>query len=149
MIELLKGAFYAKLNQRRVKNICWCNAGCKKRDGSEICLPGNVGKHVFLLKIKRVTVIHDLVDEPEHIALFGLPFFLFFECREPLGQVAFAIAMHLRAVAVFAKVGNDVISSQLEIQVQKGNHPYLDQHEAQQAEGYSLFCKISHKSKTT
>lgn len=97
-----------------------------------------------LCKGKYRTLVHYLVYQPRHIAFFGLAFFLLVERGDAFGEVAFAVAMHLRPVFIFAKVRDDVFPSDLEIQVQQRNHPYFDQHEAQQAEGDPLFGRISH-----
>ena len=89
-------------------------------------------------------MVHYLVDQPGHIRLFGLAFFLLIQRCDTFGEVTLAVAMHLRPVFVLAKVRHDVFAPDLEIQVQQRNHPHFDQHKAKQAEGYPLFRRISH-----
>jgi len=130
-----------------MKNIVHRTAGCEARGKRENRLWQQFDDNGLLRKGKIRTLVHYLVDQAQHVRFFGLAFFLLIQCGNALGEVAFTIAMHLRPVSVFAKVRNDVFAPDLKIEVQQRNHPYFDQHKAKQAEGYPLFCRISHDIK--
>lgn len=130
-----------------MKNIVRRDAGCEGRGKRENRLWQQFDDNGLLRKGKIRTLVHYLVDQSRHISFFSLAFFLFIQRGNAFGEVAFTIAMHLRPVPVFAEIRNDVFAPDLKIEVQQRNHPYFDQHKAKQAEGYPLFCRISHDIK--
>lgn len=127
-----------------MKNIVHRNAGCEAIGKRENRSRKQFDDNRLLRKGKIRALVHYLINQARHVRFFGLSLFLFVQRGDAFGEVALAIAMHLRPVSVFAKVGNDVFAPDLKIQVQQRNHPHFDQHEAKQAEGYPLSCRISH-----
>lgn len=127
-----------------MKNIVHRDAGCEASSKRENRARQQFDYNRLLRKRKIRTMVHYLVDEPRYVRFFGLAFFLLLQRSNALGEIAFAIAMHLRPVFVFAKVRHDILAPELKIQIQQRNHPHFDQHKAKQAEGYPLFRRISH-----
>lgn len=131
-------------DERGMKNIVHRDAGCEAGSKRENRAREQFGHNRLLRKRKIQTLVHHLVDEPRHVRFFGLAFFLLIQRSNAFGEVAFAIAMHLRPVFIFTKIRNDILAPKLKIQIQQRNHPHFDQHKAKQAEGYPLFRRISH-----
>lgn len=100
-----------------MKNIVCRDAGCEARSKRENCSWQQFGHNRLSGKSEIRTLVHYLVDQPRHVAFFGLPFFLLVERSDAFGQVTFPVAMQLRPVFILAKVSDDVFAPELKIQV--------------------------------
>lgn len=100
-----------------MKNIVHRDAGCEAGGEGENCPRQQFDPNRLFGKGENRALVHHLVDQPRHVAFFGLPFFVLIERSNAFGKVTFAVAMQLRPVFILAKVRDDVFTPDFKIQV--------------------------------